>query len=90
MASGRRTIFPMRCVYLLRSVSSPSRSYVGSTGDLRRRLEEHNARKSPHTAAHAPWRVVVALHFADDAKAEAFERYLKNGSGHAFARRHFW
>jgi predicted GIY-YIG superfamily endonuclease len=63
---------------------------VGSTGDLRRRLGEHNAGKSPHTAAHAPWKVEVALHFADDAKAKAFERYLKGGSGHAFARRHFW
>ena len=23
-------------------------------------------------------------------KAEQFERYLKSGSGHAFAKRHFW
>jgi putative endonuclease len=63
---------------------------VGSTTDLKRRLEEHNSGRSPYTAAHGPWRLVVALHFADEAKAEAFERYLKHGSGHAFARRHFW
>jgi hypothetical protein len=30
------------------------------------------------------------LRFADDAKAEAFETYLKSGSDHAFAKRHFW
>ncbi len=30
------------------------------------------------------------MRFDDDARADAFERYLKSGSGHAFARRHFW
>jgi hypothetical protein len=38
----------------------------------------------------APWELVVAVYFADRQKAEAFERYLKHGSGHAFAKRHFW
>jgi hypothetical protein len=33
---------------------------------------------------------VVVIRFEDDAKAEAFERYLKFGSGHAFAAKHFW
>jgi hypothetical protein len=28
--------------------------------------------------------------FADETAARAFERYLKVGSGHAFANRHFW
>ena len=28
--------------------------------------------------------------FTDRAKAGAFERYLKSGSGHAFARKHLW
>jgi hypothetical protein len=28
--------------------------------------------------------------FTDPAKAEAFERYLKSGSGHAFARKRLW
>ena len=80
----------MRCVYLLRSRSDPAKRYIGSTDDLQRRLAEHNAGKSPHTAEHIPWSVVVAVYFEDDGRAEAFERYLKNGSGHAFAKRHFW
>ena len=80
----------MRCVYLLGSVDHPERHYVGSTGDLKRRLAEHNAGKSPHTAKYAPWKVVVALWFEDATRAEAFERYLKQGSGYAFANRHFW
>jgi putative endonuclease len=80
----------MRCVYLLQSLQDPARRYVGSTDDLERRLAEHNAGASPHTAKHRPWEVVASVSFADDSKAEAFERYLKQGSGHAFARRHFW
>ena len=77
-------------VYLLESISFPGRRYVGLTIDLRTRLAEHNARKSPHTSKHAPWRTVTAVWFSDEARARAFETYLKSGSGHAFARRHFW
>jgi len=76
-------------VYLLRSVQHPDQRYVGLTSDLKKRLGEHNAGKSPHTGKFAPWELVVAVYFADSRKAEAFERYLKHGSGHAFARRHF-
>jgi len=32
----------------------------------------------------------VVVEFFDDAKADMFEIYLKSGSGHAFAKRHFW
>jgi hypothetical protein len=28
--------------------------------------------------------------FSDEQKAEAFERYLKSGSGHAFATKRLW
>jgi len=79
----------VRYVYLLRSLSSPQENYVGSTQNLPRRLEEHNAGKSPHTSKFVPWKCVVAVRFDDDSKAVAFERYLKTGSGRAFAKRHF-
>ena len=77
-------------VYLLRSLSRPKKKYIGSTLDLRKRLEEHNAGKSIHTARFRTWRMVAAFWFESTDKAWAFERYLKRGSGHAFARRHFW
>jgi len=32
----------------------------------------------------------LRIRFAEDQKADAFEKYLKSGSGHAFAKRHFW
>ena len=77
-------------VYLLRSASHPDQRYIGLTSNLKKRLAEHNASKSPHTNKHAPWELIVAVYFADGRKAPAFERYLKHGSGHAFANRHFW
>ena len=77
-------------VYLLQSEAVPNQRYVGSTDNLKKRVAEHNAGASPHTSHWRPWKLVVAIHFEDKEKALAFEQYLKKGSGHAFARRHFW
>jgi predicted GIY-YIG superfamily endonuclease len=80
----------VRYVYLLESLGFPGKRYVGVTSDLRRRLVEHNAGGSPHTAKFTPWRIVTYAAFSDEEKADAFERYLKSGSGHAFANKHLW
>jgi putative endonuclease len=80
----------VKYVYLLQSMAHPGKRYVGITTDLNARLKEHNAGKSPHTAKHGRWKPVVVFRFEHNVKAERFERYLKGGSGHAFARRHFW
>jgi len=77
-------------VYLLQSESHPRQRYIGLTEDLDRRLAEHNAGSSPHTSKWRPWKLVVCIRFEDKDKAAAFETYLKEGSGHAFARKHFW
>ncbi len=77
-------------VYLLESLEHAGERYVGMTGDMKARLTDHNAGKSPHTSKFRPWRLVTYLAFSDETKAAAFERYLKHGSGHAFANRHLW
>ena len=77
-------------VYLLQSDFGSGHRYVGLTRDLRQRLRAHNAGNSPHTAKYKPWRLVSYLAFSGKFKAEAFEKYLKSGSGHAFARKHLW
>lgn len=74
-------------VYLIESEQTPAHRYVGLSTDLRRWLADHNAGKSAHTAKFNPWRRVTCVAFSDRAKAESFERYLKSGSGHAFANR---
>ena len=78
-----------RFVYILRSETNPQRHYTGVTSDVEARLDWHNHGPSGCTAHHRPWSVVVALAFPTEAAARRFERYLKSGSGRAFATRHF-
>jgi putative endonuclease len=77
-------------VYLIESDSPSRHRYVGLTSDLRRRVHDHNTGRSTHTAQYMPWRLVTYVAFSDRAKAEEFERYLKSGSGHAFANKRLW
>ena len=79
----------MRYVYLIQSIKNPTQWYVGITDDIKRRLAEHNEGKSPYTSKYRPWALQVTIGFEDETKANAFERYLKSGSGHAFVKRHF-
>lgn len=80
----------MHYVYLLRSLVDPARRYVGVTSDLKARLKEHNAGKSPHTAKFKPWTLVTYIALNSRPQADAFESYLKSGSGHAFANKRLW
>jgi putative endonuclease len=77
-------------VYLIESKAPARKRYVGLTTDLKQRLAEHNAGKSPYTSTYRPWRLTTYVAFSQRSKAEEFERYLKSGSGHAFARRRLW
>ena len=81
---------PVYYVYLIESLSAQGERYVGMTTDLKRRLREHDQGKSSHTTKFSPWKLITYVAFTDRAKAEAFERYLKSGSGHAFARKRPW
>jgi predicted GIY-YIG superfamily endonuclease len=80
----------MHYVYLLRSVATPGRKYVGYSDDLRRRLSDHNSGRNASTATARPWRLQTYLACSAKEHALAFERYLKSGSGHAFARKRLW
>lgn len=77
-----------RIVYILKSDADPSRYYTGLTSNLAGRLEAHNAGRVPHTADGRPWIIDVIVEFSDERRAVAFEKYLKSGSGGAFAKRH--
>ena len=78
-----------RFVYILRSDSDPFRHYVGVASDPDERLHWHNEGPDGHTRAHRPWSLVVSIEFPTEREALRFERYLKSGSGRAFAKRHF-
>jgi len=80
----------MKYVYLIRSESHPQQSYIGITSDLKKRLAVHNSGGSTHTSKFKPWKLITSLAFSEDSKALAFERYLKTGSGRAFAKKRLW
>ena len=80
----------MHCVYLLESGTGSDQRYVGLTTDLKQGLSDHNSGKSPHTSKYLPWKLITYVAFSDKTKAQSFERHLKSGSGHAFARKRLW
>ena len=77
-------------VYLIRSTRFPYKVYVGITEDLKKRLKTHNSGGSVHTAKYKPWNLAVYMGFVDETKARDFEKYLKSGSGRAFAKKRLW
>ncbi|MEI6084872.1 MAG: GIY-YIG nuclease family protein [Verrucomicrobiota bacterium] len=74
-------------VYILESLVKPQTYYTGFTEDLRDRLDHHNSGAVSHTAKYRPWRLKTTTAFTDRERALEFERYLKSGSGRAFAKK---
>jgi putative endonuclease len=77
----------MHYVYILRSINYPDRIYVGHTGNLKKRLSDHNCGTTAHTEKYKPWELVVYLGFENEVKAIEFEKYLKSGSGRSFRQK---
>jgi predicted GIY-YIG superfamily endonuclease len=80
----------MKYVYLIQSTPCPTQRYVGITSDLNARLKSHNEGQSSHTSKSKPWKLVTYVAFSDESKAIDFEKYLKSGSGRAFAEKRLW
>jgi predicted GIY-YIG superfamily endonuclease len=76
----------MKYVYILESATDHGHFYSGITDDLRARLSKHNSGEVAHTSKYRPWRVKTYVAFSDEVRAIAFEKYLKSGSGRAFAK----
>ena len=62
--------------------------YIGSTNNLRRRIDEHNSGKTQTTRILGPFRLEAYVAIPDEAKARALEKYFKAGSGRAVLRKH--
>ena len=76
----------MYYVYIIQSKKDSS-FYIGFTGNLQRRLEEHNQGKSRYTRTKLPWALVYSEKF--DSKSEALkrERFLKNQKNKEFYKK---
>lgn len=69
-------------LYILKSRRT-GKYYIGSTGDLARRVREHNGELAPKfqggrsTVAARPWELVFQAHYASRSCALAAESYVK-------------
>jgi len=73
-------------VYIL--ALSNGKLYVGCTVNLKERFSRHQKGYVPATKNNRPMKLVWCCSFKDRYKAYAFEKYLKSGSGRAFAAKH--
>ena len=83
------TGLPRKTVYIIRSDRDASRHYVGITSNVKERMIWHNEGPCGHTTSYRPWSLVLTIEFQTEPAAVRFEKYLKSGSGRAFAKRHF-
>ncbi len=74
-------------VYIIESQKDGSR-YIGYTTNLEKRIHDHNHGSNKYSSTKMPWIIVWHCIFRNQNKAREFEKYLKHGSGHAFANKH--
>ena len=72
----------MYYVYVIRS--EEGYRYIGQTGDLERRLSEHNGGMSHSTKHGKNWEVVHLEEFGTRKEAMKRERYLKTSAGRRY------
>ena len=77
----------MHYVYILKD--DRQKLYVGYSSDLKKRLQDHMYKEVVTTKIYQNPQLMWYCAFQDKKIALDFERYLKAGSGHAFARKHF-
>jgi len=63
--------------------------YVGSTNDLRRRINSHARGDVASTKAYLPVALKSYVAVRTEKIARELERYFKSGSGKAFAKKRF-
>jgi putative endonuclease len=68
---------------------SNSDIYVGSTNDLKRRINSHQGGQVQSTKAHVPVKLRSYVAVESETKARDLEKYFKSGSGKAIAKKLF-
>lgn len=75
-------VYILKCKY--------DKLYTGCTSNLGERIKRHNLGKVESTKRLLPVSLVTYIAFDNKYRAYNFERYLKKGSGRAFAKRHLY
>lgn len=71
--------------YVLRS-KKDGMWYIGSTGDLRKRVWEHQNGKGGYTKGRGPFELIYYEAYRTEADARSREKQLKSGPGRAYLK----
>ncbi len=75
----------MYYVYVLRSEKN-NRLYTGSTGNLAKRIEDHNLGRSTYTRLSIPFKLVYKEEYKTRSEAYRREIFLKSGKGRSLLK----
>jgi putative endonuclease len=73
----------MHYLYILQSQKDLT-FYTGITGNISRRVKEHNVGLNRSTKHHIPYKLVYSEEFKTRLEARAREKYFKTGIGREF------
>lgn len=71
----------MQYVYILISLND-RRLYIGTTTDLKKRLDRHNSGYVQATKNRIPFKLIYYESYSEISDAKRREKYLKGGKGH--------
>ncbi len=80
----------MHYAYRIQSISNTNFSYTGFTSNLKQRIIAHNNSQVKSTKNYKPYELIFYAALRKKEDAFNFERYLKTGSGKAFASKRLW
>jgi len=75
-------------VYILHCADG--KYYIGCTSNLKERIGRHQNGYVEFTKSRLPVELITYIVFIDKYKAFEFEKYLKSGSGRAFANKRLY
>ena len=76
----------MHYTYLLASQQN-GQWYIGSTSDLRDRMQRHNQGRNISTKSGRPWKLIYYEAYLDKRDSIGREKFLKSGSGRKFLKK---
>jgi len=75
----------MYCTYILKSRKT-GKYYYGSSGDISKRVREHNSGKVASTKSGTPWILHYFEGYQEKPAATSRERYFKKRSGYRWLK----
>ena len=67
----------MYYVYILKSIFSPKKIYIGFSSNLQSRFAQHNRGESDYTSRFLPWKLIYYESYFPSKDAQNRERQLK-------------